>query len=158
MIITSTDSNPELEYLLDLVVREENAQKGTLQRFNSLKNELEVVASKGFSHDFLDHFKTVKPFDASCCGRAIGVGSTIVISDVELDHGFKPHLEIARSQGFRAVKATPVYDADGSKLGVVSVHFAEPKWDWNFKKSEVVLFQLAEVLKQYKPAMKKVEI
>jgi sensor histidine kinase regulating citrate/malate metabolism len=68
----------------------------------------------------------------------------IAISDVELDHGFKPNVEIARSQGFRAVKATPIFDHGGRKLGVVSVHFTEPKWDWNFKRSESVLSKIAE--------------
>ena len=143
----STQIKADLKAMLMLAIEKEKADKGTLQIFDPVKKVLEVIAAEGFSKEFLAHFKAVKPFDSSCCGRSFGVGSTICISDVELDLGFKPNLEVARSEGFRAVKAMPVLDSDGTKLGVLAVHFAEPKWNWDFKKSETILPKLAEALK-----------
>jgi GAF domain-containing protein len=138
----------DLKALLNLVIEKEGADKGTLQKYQPEKKVLEVIEAEGFSKEFLEHFKMVKPFDSSCCGRAFGVGSTIIISDVELDEGFKPNLEIARSEGFRAVKSMPILDNSAHKIGVISVHFSEPKWNWDLKRSEVILPLLAEALKE----------
>src|SRR6185503_15422311 len=107
------------------------AIKGTLQRYCKKDDRLEIVASEGFDSEFLRHFKNVKPFDSSCCGRAFGVGSIIIISDVEHDTSFRPNLSVARNAGFRAVKSVPIFDTKGRKVGVLSTQFKEPKWDWN---------------------------
>lgn len=116
--------------LLEKAIQAEQSDKGTLQRYDERRDELHVIASSGFSGDFLEHFKIVKPFDSSCCGRAFGVGTPISINDVEDDLSFRANLAIARGAGFRAVKSVPIINEKGEKLGVISLHYRQPKWHW----------------------------
>ncbi len=50
------------------------------------------------------HFKVVKAFDSSACGRASGTGASVIITDITNDIAFIPHKRIVESAGFRAVK------------------------------------------------------
>lgn len=136
-----------LQELLREAIKAEKAGKGTLQRYDPSIDELEIVAQEGFTAEFLDHFKAVRPFDSSCCGRAFGVGTPIIISDVELDNGFRPNLKIARAAGFRSVKSVPIVSSKGEKLGVISTHFKEPKWNWDMKRLNDILVELGKVLR-----------
>jgi GAF domain len=51
-----------------------------------------------------------------------------VIVDVTTDPGFAPHRAIAAASGFRAVISTPVIDADGRLIGMVSAHYRQPHY------------------------------
>ena len=124
-----------LQKLLQAAIKMDDADKGTLQFFNKKLNGLEIVTSEGFGDDFLAHFKLVTAFDSSCCGRALGVGSPIMINDVTTDASFKPNLKIAEAAGFRAVKSVPLFYTDGQRLGVLSTHYKNPKFTWIPKKA-----------------------
>lgn len=71
--------------LLNKAISLECADKGNIQLYDSDTNELIIVAHTGFEESFLKHFATVKPFDTSACGRAFGIGGTVLISNIETD-------------------------------------------------------------------------
>ena len=62
----------------------------------------------------------------SACGRAARGGIPILVTDVTTDPAFAPHREAAAAAGFRAVQSTPLIDAAGTLLGVLSTHYPEP--------------------------------
>ncbi|MGZ3862966.1 MAG: GAF domain-containing protein [Bacteroidia bacterium] len=138
----------QIQALLQEAVEADGAIKGTLQRYRKITGTLEVIASHGFSPEFLTHFKNVKPFDSSCCGRAFGSGSIVTINDVEKDISFLPNLEIARSAGFQSVKSVPIYISCGQKVGVISTHFKEPQAVWATVKLNEVLYKLAGIFEE----------
>ena len=142
--------------LLQAALKLEHADMGNIQAYRPETDDLEIVAQVGFKKDFLDYFKTVKAFDASSCGRALGIGNIVTIDDVETDIGFYPYRKIARSAGYRSVKSVPVLSRERN-LGVLSVHFREPRHEWqpNYE-LEALLPELAETLKKY--ALKKLEL
>lgn len=140
--------------LLNKVMEIEGANKCTLQFFDNKKEILYLIAQKGFSQDFEEHFKEVKPFDGSSCGRAIGVGIPIVVNDTMLDIAFLPHLEIIKKEGYRAVKSQPIIDEAGKKVGVVSTHFDEPKWSWDNDSLDGVISELGIVLSRLSGSLK----
>jgi GAF domain-containing protein len=139
----------EFQQLLQKAIAAEGAVKGTLQRHCKSNNRLEIIASEGFAPEFLKHFKSVKPFDSSCCGRAFGVGSTIIISDVEKDVSFKPNLAVAHRAGFRAVKSVPIFDSKGNTVGVLSTHFKEPKTTWDTSRIEGILKKISKIFEEH---------
>jgi hypothetical protein len=136
----------EVSYLLSQAIEIDGADMGNIQLFYQREQILTIIAQKGFDRIFLEYFETVKAFDSSACGRAIGIGSTVVISDVNLDIGFAPHRNIAKSAGFRAVKSVPLNDKDNNYVGVLSTHYKKPKWDWETKKITTITGEIAELL------------
>src|SRR5262249_40082224 len=54
---------------------------------------------------------------------AMQSGERIIIEDVEVDHAFEPHRQVAATAGFRAVQSTPLKSRTGSVLGMLSTHF-----------------------------------
>ena len=132
--------------LLTEAMRKDDADKCTLQIFDEKNDVLRIIAQSGFSEKFLEHFEIVKPFDGSSCGRAIGVGSPVIISDFSMDVAFAPHRSQAKKEGIAAVISVPILGDNNQKLGVLSTHFAEPKWTWNLDKINSVVYKLAPIL------------
>jgi GAF domain-containing protein len=121
------DLRQKMTTLLRIAVTTEKTDKCTFQLFDEVRNILHLIAYKGFALEFLEHFREVKPFDGSSCGRAIGIGTTIVVNDVETDAAFIPHLKIIEAAGYRAVKSVPIFGNNNRKLGVFSTHFSQTK-------------------------------
>jgi GAF domain-containing protein len=86
---------------------------------------LRIACQHGFGREFLEYFAVVDD-EGAACGRAAAQRSQVVIVDVDADPRFAPHREIAAASGFRAVQSTPLVDADGRLVGIVSTHFRRP--------------------------------
>ncbi|MES2565558.1 MAG: GAF domain-containing protein [Bacteroidota bacterium] len=126
------DQNPShLQQLLQKIVTSEHASKGNIQLYDPSLNGLKIVAQVGFEESFLKHFSVVKPFDTSTCGRAFGIGSTVVINDIETDIGYEANRPAAKEAGYRAVKSVPVFNNRQKCIGMISTHYAEPNWNWD---------------------------
>lgn len=111
--------------ILDEVLALTGADLGNVQITDPDTHELRLTTYVGFSPEFLDHFAVVGD-DTSACGRAAAGQRQAVIPDVDADAEFAPHRDVARSSKFRAVQSTPLIDAAGNLVGVVSTHFPEP--------------------------------
>jgi PAS domain S-box-containing protein len=114
-----------LERVLDATIRLQNADFGTIQLYDPVKQALEIVAQRGFRQDFLEYFKSVRD-DGAACGRAMQLRERVIIEDVETDPEYAPHRHIAASAGYRAVQSTPVLSRRGEFVGVLSTHFRRP--------------------------------
>lgn len=143
------------ELLLE-ALEAEHTDMGNIHAYRPECDDLVIVSQVGFQEDVLEYFKTVKPFDASSCGRALGIGNTVTIDDVETDVSFYLYRRIARTAGYRSVKSVPVRTADRS-LGVISLHYREPHHQWKEnRKLESLLPELAKTLERY--AAKRAEL
>jgi GAF domain-containing protein len=91
-----------------------------------LGGDLVIVAQRGLLRPFLDAFRRVSMEDGCACGRALRLGQSVIVTDVDTDPDFFPFLGDARSAGFRAVQSTPLLTRDRRFFGIVSTHFAEP--------------------------------
>ncbi|HTJ70902.1 MAG TPA: GAF domain-containing protein [Actinospica sp.] len=114
-----------LRRILDGALYLTGADLGNVQLFDPASGGLRIAAHAGFGPDFLDHFALVTD-DDSACGRAAHVRAQTVIADVERDDDFIPHRAVAAAAGFRAVASTPLVDATGVLIGMVSTHFRNP--------------------------------
>ena len=111
--------------VLSATIQLQNADFGSVQLYHPDTGTLRLVAHRGFSAEFAEHFRVVA--DAStACGRALRRRARVVVQDIELDPEFAPHRQVARSAGFRAVQSTPMLNRDGEPLGVLSTHFRRP--------------------------------
>jgi DNA-binding response OmpR family regulator/signal transduction histidine kinase len=112
-----------LDEMLAAAINLLNAQKGNIQMLEHDHLRLTIGAQRGFGKEFLDFFRQVTASDDSACGRALRAGERVIVEDVEADESFAPLRPIARRAGFKAVISTPLIGADGTFLGVLSIHF-----------------------------------
>jgi hypothetical protein len=144
----SREVSDQLNYLLDKAIQDDKADMGNIQLFCARTETLEIIAQKGFKSDFLEYFKTVKAFDTSACGRAIGHGNPVLIGNIMLDIAYLPHRDIANSAGYRAVKSVPILSENQKLLGVISTHYKAPKWNWDLNVTSDVVKSLSELLQK----------
>jgi len=116
-----------LDEILRTVKELTGASKGNVQLVNASRNTLSIVAYDGFDPAFLATFEHISMDDRrAACGRAMAEGRAILIEDVQADAGYSPYRDVARAAGYRSVVSVPLFAADGSKLGAISVHFPSP--------------------------------
>jgi two-component system, sensor histidine kinase len=125
-LIGAADLPRLLEEILDATIAVQRADFGNIQLRDPASSALKIVAQRGFSPAFLEHFATVERGDESACGRALRAGGRVIIEDIEQDPEYLPHRAIAAHEGYRAVQSTPISGRDGAVMGVLSTHFRTP--------------------------------
>jgi hypothetical protein len=144
----SREFSEQLNYFLDKAIQDDKADMGNIQLFCARTEISTIVAQKGFKSDFLEYFKTVKAFDTSACGRAIGHGNPVLIGNIMLDIAYLPHRDIAISAGYKAVKSVPILSENQKFLGVISIHYKATKWNWDLNATSDIVKSLAELLQK----------
>lgn len=115
-----------LDEMLATVVDLLGADKGIVNLLDSPRNMLKISAQRGFTDDFVHHFRETQISPHSASGRALASRKAVVVEDVETDPEYEPLVNVARAAGYRAVTSAPLIAADGSPLGLVSTHFESP--------------------------------
>ena len=115
-----------LNEMLTAVLELLGADKGHVQLLDRERQELVIVAQRGFEQGFLDRFRVVTAPDGSACGRALRNNARAIIDDVERDVAYIPFREIAREAGYRAVVSTPLIGSDGQPIGMITAQFRQP--------------------------------
>jgi GAF domain-containing protein len=111
-----------IHVILEDVIALHGAEFGNVQL--PLGDELVIAAQYGLPKPFLKAFKRVGKDDGSACGRALRLGVSVVVADVEKDIEYAPFVKDAKAAGYRAVQSTPFFTKAGNLLGLVSTHFA----------------------------------
>lgn len=111
-----------IQVILDDVIALNGAEFGNIQLPTG--DELVIVAQRGLGASFLHAFRRVSKDEGSACGRALRLGSPVVVADVERDAEYAAFVDDARRAGYRSVQSTPLLAEDGRLLGMVSTHFA----------------------------------
>lgn len=112
------------EVTLDNVLKAQHAQFGSLHFHDAVAGNLVIMAQCNLPLVFLERFGSVSAEDGSSYGRCLATGDGVHIDDVLDDPLFKPHRDIARSTGFRAMQSTPLRDGKGTLLVVLTTLFA----------------------------------
>jgi len=139
------DMKLRISTLLEKSMRHDEADMCALHVYDREKEELHILAQAGLSPEYMEHFKSAHPFDTSASGRAIGIGSAIIICDVNADVSYANSRQSANDAGVRAVKAMPLF-WQKQKVGVIATHFRDTKYTWNLNHLDEVTTPLAEVL------------
>ena len=121
----TSELEPLLEQALDASIALHGADFGNIQIVNRRTGVLEILAQRGFDEELLNYFKRAAEWPAF--RRALKKRKRIIIEDIERDREYKPHRQIARKAGYRAVQSTPLIDRSGKTLGVLSTYFRKPR-------------------------------
>jgi GAF domain-containing protein len=115
-----------LNPVIDLAIEIGGAIGGTVQVHVVERQELHIVAHRGFREPFLQHFRVVTANDGSACGHALLDRRRILVPDTHDDPGYGRHRAVADEAGYRAVVSMPLVANGGPIVGVQSIHFAKP--------------------------------
>jgi PAS domain S-box-containing protein len=115
-----------LNEMLVAVISLLNADKASVQLFDSERGMLITAADRGFEEPYRDSSREVSITAQSACAGSVRSGQRIIIEDVETDPAYAALRPIARAGGFRAVTSTPLVGSDGVVVGVLSTHFKSP--------------------------------
>jgi two-component system, sensor histidine kinase len=125
-LVEATDLPKMLEEILEAAIALQRADFGNVRLRDPATGVLKIVAQRGFSRTFLEHFASVAMNEPSACGRALRAGERAIIEDVDEDPSYLPHRAIAAREGYRAVQSTPIRGRDGTVTGMLSTHFRNP--------------------------------
>jgi signal transduction histidine kinase len=125
-VSTAPGLAPALDEILGAAIDLHGADLGSIQLYERASSQLRIVAQKGFTPAFLEHFRVVGSGDETSSGRALRTLEPCRITDVTADPGYLPFRELAAQAGYRAVQSVPLITRAGEITGVLSVHFAAP--------------------------------
>jgi GAF domain-containing protein len=122
---------PALGVIADRAIRDAmrlaGAQFAHLQIFDWNSDDLVILAQRNFRAPFLQHFAAIRDDGDRLCGRALAEGGPLTVADVATDPHFAAHRDVALAEGVRALQITPLRTARGDCLGVLSIHFGNPR-------------------------------
>ncbi|QLG64076.1 GAF domain-containing protein [Halorarum salinum] len=127
-LIGEDDIDALYEEFLEATITIMDADFGSLQKFDSDRNELRLLAHEGFDPDAAEFWKWVDPESSSTCSVALETDQRVVVSDVETcefmaDTG---DLEMYLRNDIRAVQTTPLISRSGTTVGMISTHWRTP--------------------------------
>lgn len=125
--VDPTNRTSVLEAVLDEGVRASGARLAGVQLVDPALDVLVLERHRGFTEEFVDFFAHVGSRETACvaCWR---LGRRVTVLDVASD----PHFDGGRAraalleEGICAVDCTPVVNAAGRCVGVLSAHFPQP--------------------------------
>lgn len=125
--VEPTNRSSVLEAVLDEAVRCSGTRRAGVQLVDPALDVLVLEKHRGFTDDFADFFAHVAGRGTACAAcrrRAQRVTVTDVAADAHFDGGrFRRAL---LEEGIRALDCTPVVNAAGHGVGVISAHFTRP--------------------------------
>src|SRR5262245_11057804 len=124
-LTTTLDLEPLLREVLDAVLAVQGTRMGLLALCDP-DTPLTLRVHRGFDAAFVEEIERV-PFGGGAWGIAYTERRPVVVADTETDPVFAPYRDAARRAGFRACQSTPLFTRGGDVIGVLSVHFPEPR-------------------------------
>jgi PAS domain S-box-containing protein len=123
-------SIPELPQQLHLILatfaRMHGAPQGLISIIDPARNVFTVTASVGLSARTLEQIRERRG-DDGVCGLVCVDKTRVLVEDTELDPRVADARDLLRREGVRAVHSTPLFARDGSVLGALTVHLAQPQ-------------------------------
>ncbi|ELY54438.1 PAS/PAC sensor protein [Natronococcus amylolyticus DSM 10524] len=116
------------ERVLDSALELVDADFASVQLYDPDRNDLELVANRGFSEEAESAWNRVTPEHGTTCGEAFRTGERVILSDVETDNDIAEaeELENYRQTGIRSMQTTPLVSRSGEVLGMFSTHWETP--------------------------------
>jgi hypothetical protein len=115
------------ERMLDAAVRLASSDFASLQLLDPTREELQLVAHRGFPADAAAFWDRVGVQSGTSCGRALERRQRVVVPDVEEAPFIRGtiDLRVFRDAGIRAIQTTPLVARDRRLVGMISTHWRQ---------------------------------
>jgi two-component sensor histidine kinase len=114
--------------ILDAALRLLRSDMATMQLYDSARDGLKLLSSRGFDPDDIKLFDWVARDAGTSCALALRSGARAVIADIETSEHVvgTPAHELLRQCGIRGVLSTPLVSRSGAVIGMISNHWKTP--------------------------------
>ena len=114
--------------ILEAAIALMRSEMGGMQMLHPDRNELQLLAWKGFDSASAAFCEWVRVDSDSTCGVALKTGERALVPDVETCEFMagSGDLDAYRRSGVRAVQTTPLISRSGQVIGMISTHWQEP--------------------------------
>jgi PAS domain S-box-containing protein len=114
--------------ILDAAMSLMSSDMASMQMLDPKRNQLRLLAWKGFHPQSATFWEWVYLDSASTCGLALSAGSRVVVPDVETCDFMAgtADLDEYRRSNISAVQSTPLVSRAGQLLGMISTHWRDP--------------------------------
>ena len=126
-LLVAADVQEAAGTTLEAIIKLMAADRGTAQIYDRQAEGLRFVVHRGFDPGALDAIPLVSVNFHSTCALALARGQRVAVEDFDRDPEGFSHRETAAVLGYRAAVSTPLMARSGEVLGVVTVHFAQPR-------------------------------
>jgi len=122
------DIGTALQAILETAVAVCDASFGSINLYDPDAEALVIKAHVGFDEEALAKVRILRPGrDPGACAKSFETGRRMSVSDTETDPCFEGIRDFARHLGIRSVHSMPIVTRGGEAVGVLSVHFKEPR-------------------------------
>ncbi|AFY84530.1 GAF domain-containing protein [Oscillatoria acuminata] len=127
-LLTEADIQVLYDEILTTAIALMRSDMGSLQLFDPERQELHLLAWKGFHPDSAAHWQTVTTQSNSFWGSALLTLERLIIpaidaSDLNITNDTLKHY---RKSGIVAMQSTPILSHEGRPLGMISTHWSKP--------------------------------
>lgn len=125
LLIQESELDSLYNRILDAAVELMASDMASMQEFQPERNELRLLAWKGFHPQSAAFWECVRIDSGSSCAAALSEGRRVVVPDVETSEFIvgTPDADEYRRSGIRAVQSTPLVSRSGRLLGMISTHW-----------------------------------
>jgi PAS domain S-box-containing protein len=126
-LITIADTRLIFDEALAGVMELTRADRGDFQLFDRKSKTLSIAAHRHVGPRYLQYFGNAAATRAWITQRALQRRKRLIVADITIDPKWEAQRTIARSTGFRAVGALPLFERNsGIPVGVISALFRKP--------------------------------
>jgi len=128
LLIQEGDLNSLYSRVIDAAMSLMSSDMASMQLLDPKRDQLQLLAWKGFHPQSAAFWESVHFNSASTCGFALATGSRVVVPDVDICDFMAgtADLDEYRRSNIRAVQSTPLVSRSGQLLGMISTHWREP--------------------------------
>src|SRR5215510_1170533 len=114
--------------ILDAAMNLMSSDMASMQLLDSERNQLRLLAWKGFHPQSAIFWEWVHLDSVCTCGLALSSGCRVVVPDIDTCDSMAGTADINeyRRSNIRAVQSTPLVSRSGQLLGMISTHWRKP--------------------------------
>ncbi|MHA4866681.1 hybrid sensor histidine kinase/response regulator [Duganella sp. PWIR1] len=156
MLIDENNIGDLYQRLVDAATLVMRSDFGSMQRYDPVRGELQIIAQQGLNQEALDHWRWVYAGRPCTCGMALAAGERVIVPDFEACAALQgtDDLVAFRKAGVQSAQSTPLLTRDGRLIGMITTHWTrrhEPA-ERDLRLLDIVARQAADLIERNESA------
>ena len=124
MLVDEHNIDALYQKLVDAATTIMHSDLGSLQRYDSERNALQLIAHSGLDDEAIAFWQWVRPGQATTCGHALEKLQRVIVPDFETCTFIagSPDGDAFHKAGVRSAQSTPLLTRNGHLVGMITTH------------------------------------